>query len=87
MADKMGTEFVPDLQEQLERLCLEYQGLKYLLKHYLQTENPEKLLSEYCLLTANKSRVSRIFDGLSADLQSLPSEKLTAALVSVRAYL
>jgi hypothetical protein len=84
MADKTGKEFDPEIRAVLERLCLEYQGLKHLAKHYMHNENPKILLSEYCSQTANVSRVSLLFDGMSEALQSLPSDPLIKALQAAR---
>jgi len=72
-----------ELRMALERLCLEYQGLKYIVKYHVDGENPRVLLDEYCSLPANVSRVSRLFDGTSEDQQSLEPSKLAEALIKV----
>ena len=63
MEDKMDTEH--DLRFALERLCLEYEGLWHIARHYLQNQNPKALLIAYCSQPANQSQVSRLFDEVS----------------------
>lgn len=79
----MDTESRPDLRTVLQNLCVEYQGLHYIVKHYIRDENPAALLRNYCSLEASKSQVARLLDEASEDLQSLPTDRLAHALVEV----
>lgn len=78
----MDTEHT--LRSALGRLCLEYQGLAYIVHHYLHDERPLRLLNEYCSLTANKSRVAKLLDEILAHPQYDESNpQLAAALINM----
>lgn len=70
-----------DLLDSIERLCLQFQGMKYILEHY-GPDRWRSFLSDYQLQSGFQRQVYNLFDEIRGKLQ-LDAPDVATALVHI----